>query len=225
MNKIGTLSEKPIHSQLKYFFEKDARFHEIKVGKYIADICVENKIIEIQTSQLSRLEKKLAFYLENSYNVTVIYPVTSVNILNWCDLTGEIVSSRRCTKKYAVNNILHELSGITQFIDNPLLTIKVNFLLCEEVRMLDGYGKDKKNRPTKVAKVVDCILDEFVIKDKYDLFKLLPAELESFTASSFSKLVGLKARKLYSAIKVLEALGLIEKAGKNKRAQIWNVAR
>ena len=225
MNHIGTLSEKPIHAQLKHYFQCDEQFHEVTVGRYIADICVDKTIIEIQTSQLCKLQNKLKYYLEHDYTITIVYPVTTLNQLNWCSLDGEIVSSRNYTKKLATYNILHELSGITQFVDSPHVTIKVICLSCKEVRMLDGYGKDKKNRPTKVAKVIDCVLDEITICNKSDLLNLLPSDLETFTAKTLSKPIGLKSRKLYRAISVLEELNLTERAGKEKRAQIWNVLR
>ena len=39
-NGIGTLREKTIHSVLKYYYAPDPVYHEIKIGSYVADICV-----------------------------------------------------------------------------------------------------------------------------------------------------------------------------------------
>lgn len=48
-NGIGTLREKTIHSVLKYYYAPDSAYHEIKIGSYVADICVDGEIFEVQT--------------------------------------------------------------------------------------------------------------------------------------------------------------------------------
>ena len=65
---IGTLNEKTIHTVLKHYYEPDVSHHEIKVGRYYADIYNENGIIEIQTRQFNRLRLKLNEFL-NEYRV------------------------------------------------------------------------------------------------------------------------------------------------------------
>ena len=221
MNNIGTLSEKSIHSQLKHIFEKDTKYHEIKVGRYIADICVDKNIVEVQTCQLYKLLNKLKFYMENGYTITIVYPVVKVNTLHWISLEGEVVSSRKITKNKAIYSILHELLGIEELIGTPLLTIKVVCLECSEIRILDGYGKDKKNRATKITKIMESVLEEATINNKQDVLNLLPKEIGLFTASELAKIIGLKSRKIYSAVHALENLELIKKAGKQKRSQLW----
>ena len=223
MNEIGTLSEKSIHAQLKLVFQPDNQYHEIKVGRYIADICMDKKIVEIQTGQLYKLEKKLAFYLEQGYDVTVVYPVIMVNTLHWMDLEGEIITSRKTTKKKAMYQIFSELSGITDFIDHPFMKIKVLCLQCQEIRVMDGYGKDKKSRATKYTKGMDEILEEIEITSCEDVKTLLPMMCNHFTATMLGKTLGLKSRKRYLAVHALENLGLIEKVGKENRSILWKM--
>ena len=65
-NGIGTLGEKTLHAALKAYYEPDAESHEIKIGRYIADIVGENGIIEIQTQSFDKLRKKLeAFFIRH----------------------------------------------------------------------------------------------------------------------------------------------------------------
>lgn len=40
-NGIGTLREKTIHSVLKYYYAPNPAYHEIRIGTYVADICVD----------------------------------------------------------------------------------------------------------------------------------------------------------------------------------------
>ena len=59
---IGTLSEKTLHSFLKNYLEPDSSFHEIKVGRYVADIKKDGYITEIQTGN-----KRCENYDTNAY--------------------------------------------------------------------------------------------------------------------------------------------------------------
>lgn len=76
-NGIGTLGEKTLHAALKAYYEPDAESHEIKIGRYIADIVGENGIIEIQTRSFDKLRKKLEAFLSVAH-VSVVYPVAAV---------------------------------------------------------------------------------------------------------------------------------------------------
>ena len=71
---IGTYSEKTVHALLKQYFEPDSRYHEVKYAGYIADIKHDNRIVEIQSTQLYRLRKKLAVFCQEC-EVNVVYPV------------------------------------------------------------------------------------------------------------------------------------------------------
>ena len=73
-SEIGTLSERRLHSVLKFYYESDQNLHEIKVGRFFADILTGKQIIEIQTGDLGRLGKKLDVFLKE-HNVTVVHPM------------------------------------------------------------------------------------------------------------------------------------------------------
>ena len=74
-NGIGTLNEHTLHGVLKNLFEPDTTKQEIKIGRYIADIADDNKIIEIQTRDFSKFRKKLQYFLDIGKEVRVVYPV------------------------------------------------------------------------------------------------------------------------------------------------------
>lgn len=83
---IGTLSEKTVHSVLKYYFAPDEKFHEQKIGTFVADICIDGEIYEIQTKQFYLMKRKLDYFLKE-HEVTIVYPVSLENTLHWieCD--------------------------------------------------------------------------------------------------------------------------------------------
>lgn len=45
---IGLLGEKVLHAGLKFYFEPNSDFHEVKINGFVADICNAEGIIEIQ---------------------------------------------------------------------------------------------------------------------------------------------------------------------------------
>lgn len=74
---IGTLREKTIHSVLKYYYAPNPIYHEIKIGAYVADICIDGEIFEVQTRNFNTMRNKLDFFLEQ-HEVTIIYPVAHI---------------------------------------------------------------------------------------------------------------------------------------------------
>ena len=55
---IGRLNEGSLHKTLKLYFEPDITRHEIKIGRFVADILNEDGIIEIQTRAFRNMKKK-----------------------------------------------------------------------------------------------------------------------------------------------------------------------
>ena len=72
---IGTLGERSLHAVLKRFLQPDENRHEVRVGRYVADIFDENGVTEIQTRQFYKMKRKLAAFLPE-HAVTVVYPVS-----------------------------------------------------------------------------------------------------------------------------------------------------
>ena len=68
---IGTLSEKKMHSVIKYFIEPDASKHESRVGNSIVDVKNESGVFEVQTASFNVLRKKLPSLLISNC-VTVV---------------------------------------------------------------------------------------------------------------------------------------------------------
>ena len=88
-NGIGTLREKTIHSVLKYYYAPNLSYHEVKIGTYVADICIDGEIFEVQTRNFNTMRNKLDFFLQK-HDVTIIYPVAHKKWLSWLNPeTGE----------------------------------------------------------------------------------------------------------------------------------------
>ena len=223
-NGIGTLSEKTVHAVLKYYYAPNTKFHEIRIGNYVADICREGEIFEIQTRNFNTLRSKLDCFLQD-YEVTVVYPIANVKYLRWVNPdTGEILPPRKCPKRGSIYNIIPELYKIKSYLSNENLHFIMTFLDMEEYRMLDGWSKDKKKGSTKTDKIPTALADEITIDCRKDYLKFLPDGLpEEFTSKDVA--VGCKISADLSGVMlhIFHYLNLVERTGKKGNAYLYKI--
>lgn len=219
---IGTLQEKTVHAVLKRYLVPDENCHEIKCGRYVADILCEGEIMEIQTAGFHKLRGKLEEFLKSN-EVTVVYPIPHVKWLIWMDdKTGEVSEKRRSPKKGSYYDAFYELYKIKLFLKHPGLHFRLILLDVEEYRLLDGYGRDRKKGSHRYDRIpVELIEDKF-LNSAEDFKELVPLELsETFTTKKFQQATKLSQKKAGAAVNVLTYLGVIKKVGKDKNAYLY----
>ena len=224
MNQIGTLSEKSIHSIVKEYLESDKNLHEIKVGRYIADIKRGNDITEIQTQQFKKLLGKLNYYIECGYHTTIVYPLVENKYINWVDPSSiEVVERRKSSHRGVLQDIFKELYWVVDYLDNPLVDLTIVTLDAEEYKYLDGYGHNSKKRATKIDKVPTKVNNVVTIKSKSELSILIPDTLKDkrFTAKDFIKETKCNKRWAPSGLKLLREHEIIQIVAKKGNAFIY----
>lgn len=221
---IGTLGEKTVHAVLKYYYAPEERYHEIRIGNFIADICKEGEIIEIQTRHFYTMRAKLDYFLQD-YEVTIVYPIPHIKYLRWVDPeTGEIRPPRKCPKKGKIYNIIPELYRIKPYLSNEHLHFVLVFLDMEEYRILDGWSKDKKKGSTKTDKIPTSLVEEWRIDTQEDFLNFLPDELpEKFTSKDVSNLCKIPTQTAGTLLHILYDLKLIDRIGKTGNAYLYTV--
>ena len=221
---IGTRKEKILHSILKYTLEPREQYHEVKLLGSICDIKNEEGIFEIQTRGLYRLRGKLDKFLPAN-RVNIVYPVTKSRILRWLDpATGEMSDGRRMTSHGGILDAVQELSGLGAYLTHKNLAVHLIFLDIEEYRFLDGFGKDKKKRATRIERIptaMDSILT-LTVPEGYTTL-LLPEALRTapFTQKAYEKFIKRKGRTAYEALRLLVAIGALERVGKEGRSYLY----
>lgn len=222
---IGTLSEKSVHAVLKNYFAPNPDYQEVPIEGYVADIYTGQEIIEIQTRQFNRMRDKLQAFLPIC-PVTIVYPMTAKKILVWIDPdTGEEVERRKSPMKASIYEIFEELYKIKQFLPDANLRIKMVFLELEELKLLDGYGKDKKKRASKHDRVPLQLVSEMGMECKEDYLQFVPFELleSEFTSKEFAKEAKIHPRMAGIVLHVLHHLGIVERVGKQGNAFVYRV--
>lgn len=216
--KIGTLNEKTIHNTLKRYYCPEEG-HEAKIGEFYADAIGENGIIEIQTANFLKLNKKLSKMLR-ACHVTVVYPFEKlVRYFSIVEQTGEIISSSS-RRNNSYSKFFLELYRIKAFLTNPNLTICVAELEINKTtyyknnRMIRYKNLKKEKLPVKFIREIR--LDS---SDDYNIF--IPDGLpEKFTKKEFGKL--LKGTDPSIALEILEYVGAVKRVGKKGNAFLFS---
>ncbi len=220
---IGTYKEKKLHIILKKYFEEDSRYHEVKVNGFIADVCRDGEIIEIETSGFSGLGPKLEAYLPD-YRVTLVHPLSAKKYVSWIDPeTSEISPRKKSPKKETVYDTLFELVRILPYVNHENLTVASPMLEIDEYRMLDGWSRDRKRGSNRYERVPVDLIDMVTLHTDEDFRRQIPEILdEKFTAKEFCKAAKVSERIGRGVMKVLENRGVLEKTEeKQGRSQLW----
>ncbi len=219
---IGTLSEKTLHAVLKHYFASGTDEHEIKIGRYVADIVGENGIIEIQTQGFDKLRDKLSAFLECA-RVTVVYPIAQTKWICWIDReTGHVTQKRKSPKTGTAFDAFFELYKIKQILGHPNLTICLVLLEVEEYRYLDGWSKDKKKGSSRCERLPVKLIDEIYLHSTKDYSDLIPGNLQMpFTTKDFAKALKIKLRASQVSLNILHDMGIVERVGKQGNAYLY----
>jgi len=219
---IGTLGEKTVHSLLKNYYCPDSAKQEIKVGSFVADICTEDGIIEIQTRGFNKLRKKLAAFLQLA-PVTIVYPVHNIKWIRWVNpQSGEISPPRKSPKPGTPYLIFQELFWIKDFLLDPNLRLKIVMMNLEEYRLLNGWSKDKKKGSTRSDRIPTELVQEISISCPEDYRQLIPIGLpEEFTSLDFKKASGLSRSASQTALNLLFHVGVVDRIGKKGKSYLY----
>lgn len=222
---IGTLSEKSTHAFLKKFIEPNEAYHEKPLFGYVCDIFDGTQIYEIQTAQFSRLREKLTLFLQE-YDVTIVYPMYVSKSISWVDKeTGEVVENKKSSIRRHKYQIFDELYCIRDLLDNPKLHIKIILLSGIEYKYLDGRGKYKKVKASKIDKIPSKIVDVIDYNSKYDFFEYLPFDdNEQFTLEDLKNKTGIDKNTCNMMLKIFrENLDLVKRVGKQGKAYLYQI--
>lgn len=222
---IGTLSEKTTHAVLKEYLVPKEEYHEIKCGRYVADIFWEGEIIEIQTANFNTLRRKLDAFLPQ-YEVTIVYPVPATKWLLWInEETGEVTKKRKSPKQGSCLQIFYELYKIKNYLKNPHLHFRIIRMDMEEYRLLNGWSRDKKRGSDRYDRIPIAIVDELMLAEVKDYEKLLPDGLPlEFTSRDFKEKSKLSLKQSQTALNVLTYLGTVERIGKKGQLILYKKA-
>lgn len=223
--RIGQLGEKMLHLVLKYYYCSDSSYHEIKVGRrFVADIKMGERLIEIQSQNLYSMKKKLDYYLTlPELDLTIVHPIARIKWISWVDKkTGEISPKRKSTKKGSIYEMLPELYSIKDYVLRDGISFRVCLIDMIEYKVLDGWSKDKKKGCTKLDRVPVALIDDVIFNQLEDYNKFVPHSLEvEFTVKDYQKATQLTHGRSSMSINLLKNIGVITQIGKKGRSYLY----
>ena len=221
-NGIGTLKEKPLHAILKHYFEPNEDNHEIRTGRYVADIYNESGIIEIQTGNFNKLRGKLSVFLEQK-PVTLVYPIPYTKWIIWMDEEKkEMTKRRKSPKTGSPYMVFRELYKIKDYLLHPNFNLCIVMLNTEEFKILNGWSKDKKKGATKLEQIPIKLVEELYIHEKEEYKKLIPDSLgTTFLSKDYKRATHLSLPNAQTALNVLYYVGAVKRVGKVGNAYIY----
>lgn len=231
---IGGLGERTLHLVLKYMAEPDRGYHEVKCGRFFADIRRENEIIEVQTRNLYTMKKKLAEFAAmpcgdgESVSVTVIHPIVESKTLIWVEPeTGELSGFRKSPKREGIYGAFREISSLGEVLALGNVGFILPVLRCDEYKLKCGRSHDgKKFGAARLNRIPTEYIGEYRFPCPRDFLRLLPVDLLSapFTVKSLCSSLGIDSRSSYSLLRTLSFSGVIRKSGKLARADLYEVS-
>jgi len=220
---IGTLGEKSLHSVIKHYISPNEDTHEIKCGRFVADILVDGRIFEVQTRGFYHLQKKLEYFLP-LYRVTVVYPIPEKKwVVKMNRHTGECSPNRRSPKKATVYSVFDELYQIRKLLLHPHFAVRLLSLEVTDYRITSGNAKD---RGEKFERMPSALLGDITLSTKEDYLALLPATLPSpfFTSKDLKIHAKIPLATSQRMLLVLTEMDAVKRVGKTGNSYLYEKA-
>jgi hypothetical protein len=222
MPTIGTLNEKPLHAALKERYARPGDGVEVKLHGYVVDVARDDLWIEIQTSNVWHIKRKLAVLAEH-HAVRLVLPVALEKWIVKVGPDGESVLGRRKSPtRGAVASVFRELVSIPHLFAHPNFSLAVLLIQEEEVRSHDASHNWRRKGWGTVERRLVGVVEERLFAAPADLTALLPMALaEPFTAKQLAAALDQPVWLAHKMIYCLRAMGELAPAGKTGRAATY----
>jgi len=218
---IGTLGERMLHAILKQYLSPDEATHEVRIGRYVADVCRGDEILEIQTRRLDRLRAKLDAFLPD-HIVTVVYPVAVCKTVAWLDpVSGEMTPPRKSPKRGSVYDAFYELYALRDYLSHPHFRFRVILTDMEEFRYLTGGGRDRKRHAPRAERIPTALVADYTWETPADYAAILPPEPLRFTTGELAKALHIYPTAAQRYVRILRETGAIRAVGKSARSVLY----
>jgi hypothetical protein len=211
---IGTLNEYTIHSQLKSKYAGKNDKTEQKLEGYIIDIIKKTGLVEIQTTNFSKIKPKLKKLLVK-YRVKLVHNIPSIKWLIKTDASGNIISKRKSSKRGNLYHIFDELIYLIGIVSDPNFSLEILITEEEEIRKNDGRGSRRRRGVSIKDRKLVRILEKIRMNRIEDYLKILPGNIkEPFSTKDVARELKISIYLSQRIVYFLKNTKLIECTGK-----------
>ncbi len=213
-NRIGTLNEQHLHSQLKDWLAQPGDLVEQDVDGYRIDLVRGDLLIEIQTGNFTAIRRKLAKLLED-HEVLLVHPIARDKWIVRQTKRGRQVARRKSPKKGRLEHVFDELVRMPQIATHPNFRLQVLLTQQEEVWRDDGRGSWRRGKWSIADRHLLKVLESAHLERPADYLNLIPDKLERpFTHKSLAKAMKTNVATSTRLSYCLRKMGLLETVGK-----------
>ena len=215
---IGELNERSLHRALKARYAVPGSVTEQVVDGFVADVLIGDRIVEIETSAFSGLQRKLSRLLER-FRVTLVHPIARDRyIVKHSD--GDSPAARRRSPRHdSLFHIFNPLTSIPALLEHPNLTLDIVMVAVEEIRF---PARRRWRRWTTVDRRLVEVQETIRISSMADLFGRLDASLPAtFTTRQLAAAMASSRRLGQQAAFCFRQGGVTEICGKKGNALVY----
>jgi hypothetical protein len=222
VNQISTLNEKPLHAALKTWYARPGDRFEVQVEGFIIDVVRDRLLIEIQTTSLSSLKRKLLALVEH-HHIRLVYPIPQEKWLVKLAQDGHSAPSRRKSpKRGKIEDVFWELVSFPKLLAHPSFSLEVLLIQEEEIRRHDGTRAWRRGGWVTHERRLLHVVDRRRFHTPADMGELLPSVLgEPFTTSDLAAAIARPRRLAQRMAYCLREMGVIEAVGKHGNAILY----
>ena len=219
---IGTLNEHNLHAELIQAVSQPGDQLEALVDGYYIDVLRDNLAIEVQTSNLAKLSRKVN-KLDSNYQVEIIYPLQAIKYIIKQTPEGEVLSRRKSPKREKPTDIFNQLVHAPHVIDAPNISLSLYMIEAEEIWCDDGQGSWRRKNWSIAQRHLIRIISTKKFQTTQDFLTLLPRSLPSpFTNKQLASQLGIQSRLAGKITYSLRKMNLLETVGKEGKAYLFD---
>jgi len=217
-NTIGTLNEKPLHAALKKWIALPEDLLEVPVDGFTVDLVRDGLLIEIQTTNLSRIRRKLTKLLQQ-HPVRLVIPVARDRWIVRQSGNGRKELNRRKSPKHeTIESIFEELVGIPELLAYPGFSLQVLMIQEEQVRRYDGSRTWRRKGWSSHERRLLQVVDQWIFENPQDMQALIPESLpEFFTTADLARAINQPVWLAQKMAYCLRMMGTVIVQGKRGR--------
>lgn len=222
---IATLNEGPLHAALKSWYARPGDQSEVPIAGRQIDLVRGELFIEIQTSNLFALRKKLTQLLEK-YPVRVVHPVV---LRSWIvrveRKSHRQLGRRKSPREGRLEDAFAELVSLSQWLVHPRLSLELLLIEEEQLRTyMPGRAWRRRGWVTLERRLLR-VVDGRLFRGPEDWRALLPPSLPApFTTADLAEHLRLSRELAQKIAYCLRFAGAVRAVGKQGNAHTYVAA-
>lgn len=225
IRSIATLNEGPLHTALKAWYARKGDMVEVPMDGRQIDIVRGDLLIEIQTSSLSALRRKLEALLE-THLVRLVHPVAYERwILRVEGDQQQVIGRRRSPRRGRLEDAFKELVSVAKLLPHPRFECEILLTREEEVRKHEPGRAWRRRGWVVVERRLLEVVESHLLNEPSDLCRTLPLELPApFTTGDLAERLRISPNLAQKMAYCLREAGAITVEGKQGNARTYRVA-